>query len=75
MPASDDSSIFFFLSGLDYLKSVPRKNLSLSRDFFKPIINLHGSFHQCNEFALLFHYEGERNRIRPLAALATPNST
>lgn len=48
---------FFFLSDLNYLKSVPRKNLSLSRDFSKPIINSHGSSHQCGEFALLFHYE------------------
>lgn len=48
---------FFSLSGLNYLKSIPRKNLSLSRDFPKPIINSHGLSHHCSEFALLFHYE------------------
>lgn len=54
---------FFSLSGLNYFKSVPRKNLSLSRDFSKLIINSHGSPHQCSEFALLFHYEKEERGL------------
>lgn len=48
---------FFSSSGLNYLKSIPRKNLSLSRDFPEPLINSHGLSHHCSAFALLFHYE------------------